>query len=97
MGTLYSYTCTHCGYEPEEDISLGVGMRGMEVILVHCTTCREFHGQMGEPFRPAPRRCPLAAWHQVRVVEEPGEGETLQLPCPKCKTLNPLEEVGLWD
>lgn len=97
MGTLYKYTCAHCGYEPEEEIGLGVGMRGIEVVLVCCTTCRDFRVQMGEPFQLPLRRCPVAAWHEVSVVDEPGEGETLQLPCPKCKTLNPLMEVGLWD
>ncbi|GGJ42661.1 hypothetical protein [Deinococcus roseus] len=97
MGTLYHYECQHCGYTPPEDLGLGKSMLQIPTVLVHCTTCREFHLFDLHPDQKKPPRCPKRVWHQVEVLHEPSDNGVFRVKCPKCKKLNLMIEVGVWE
>lgn len=97
MGTLYTFTCTACGYSAEAS---GGADRGMiaEVQTVSCATCRELydavvrrHGLHEWGGTEVPLRCPEHADHQIMVWNQ---GD----PCPRCgEPMPPGQVCGLWD
>lgn len=97
MGTLYQFVCERCGFDTPDLLHLGSGMQMHTWVLVHCKTCRDWH-TVTVPFpEEKPVRCPRGSWHDIQITEEPPEGGTIEVQCPKCKHPGTLQEAGCWD